>query len=118
MTEVVSLFMVLALEIFSGTSNPPERIRAAFGFMSENEGGTYELSSHPVDPTLGSFGGKQIPTENKIFSIEFELKDAVPEVEALRLLKEIYDWFGITDEEIPYVDSVSVPPRVDRARYA
>ena len=61
---------------------------------------------------------EKVPAEDCTFWIDFRLKDAVPEVEALKLLKEIYHWFGITDEQIPYVDSASVPQRVDRARYA
>ena len=119
MTEVVSLFFTLTTQIFNGTQKPPERLRVYFGFMRENsEAATYELSDHPVDPVLGSFEGKKVPAKNNVFWIEFELKDAIPEVEALKLLKEIYHWFGITDEQIPYVDSTSVPERVNRARYA
>jgi predicted Zn-dependent protease with MMP-like domain len=49
----------------------------------------------------------KVPAENRTFWIDFTLKDAVPEVEALKLLREIYHWFGITDEPIPYVDSAS-----------
>jgi len=119
MTEVVSLFLALTTQIFNGTEKPPEKVRACFGFMRENsQAATYELSDHPVDPVLGSFAGKKVSAENKVFWIEFELKDAIAEVEALKLLKEIYHWFGITDEQIPYVDSTSVPERVNRARYA
>jgi len=119
MTEVISLFLVLTIQIFSNTQEPPENVRVCFGFMAENtEGATYELSSHPISQQFGSSQGQKVPAENKRFWIEFELKDAIPEVEALRLLQEIYHWFGITDEQIPYVDSTSVPERVDRARYA
>ena len=119
MTEVISLFLVLTIQILSSTQDPPERVRVCFGFMRENaEAATYELSHVPISPQFGSFQGRKVPAENKIFWIEFELKDAIPEVEALRLLREIYHWFGITDEQIPYVDSTSIPERVDRARYA
>ncbi|HUD67442.1 MAG TPA: hypothetical protein VMQ17_22865 [Candidatus Sulfotelmatobacter sp.] len=118
MTEVISLFLVLAIQILSSIQQPPERVRVSFGFMWEKtEGSTYELSHVPISPQVGSFQGRKVTAENKIFGIDFELKDAIPEVEALKLLKEIYHWFGITDEQIPYVDSISVPERVDRARY-
>ncbi len=118
-TEVVSLFLVLTVKIFKSTQAPPEKVRVYFGFMREDAAAaTYELSDHPVDPVYGSFGGRKVPAENKIFLIDFTLKDVIPEVEALKLLKEIYHWFGITDERIPYVDSTSVPERVDRAHYA
>ena len=118
MTEVISLFLDLTIQIFSSAPEPPERVRVYFGFMRERvEGATYELSHLPIARPFGSFSGNKMPADNKTFWINFELKDAVPEVEALKLLKEIYHWFGITDEEIPYVDSTSVPPRVDRKSY-
>jgi hypothetical protein len=118
MTEVISLFLVLTIQIFSSTQEPPENIRVFFGFMRERaEGASYELSHHPISPQFGSLQGRKVLADNKMFWIDFELKDAIPEVEALKLLKEIYHWFGITDEQIPYVDSTSVPERVDRARY-
>ena len=119
LTEVVALFFVLTMQVFNSVQEPPEGIATHFGFMRENgEAANYELSDRPVQRVLGSFEGRKVPAENKIFRVDFELKDAIPEVEALRLLKEIYHWFGITDEEIPYVDSAETPERVDRTRYA
>jgi hypothetical protein len=125
LSEVVSLFFSLAIQVFGGMQRPPEEIRVCFGLMREDLYITvgdapwnYELSDQPIDRVMGSFGGRKAPAvENKMFWIEFKLKDAIPEVEALKLLKEIYHWFGITDERIPYVDSASVPARVDRACY-
>lgn len=119
LTEVVSLFLVLTIQIFGKMPELPKTVRVFFGFVREKvEAATYELSFHPVQPVVGSCKGKVIQAEDKIFWIDLELKDAIPEVEALKLLKEIYHWFGIMDEQIPYVDSTSVPERVDRTRYA
>lgn len=109
-----------------GCKPPPEEIRVCLGLIRENLYVTigeatwsYELSEHPIDRVMGSSRGRKAPAaENKTFWIEFKLKDAIPEVEALKLLKEIYHWFGITDERIPYVDSTSVPARIDRACYS
>jgi hypothetical protein len=118
LTEVISLFFVLTIQILSGAQDPPEKVRVAFGFMRESaENATYELSHHPVSRQFGSFEGQKVPAQNKIFWVDFQLKDAIPEVQALKLLKEIYHWFGITDEMIPYIDSKSVPERVDRGSY-
>jgi len=124
LTEVVSLFLTTAIQIFGEMQDPPEKIKICFGLSRENlyveiddEGTTYELSAHPINQ-YGSYPGQKAPAaEDKTFWIGFTLKDAVPEVEALKLLKEIYHWFGITDQQIPYVDSASVPERVDRGRY-
>jgi hypothetical protein len=125
LTEVVSLFMTATIQIFGGLQDPPEKIKVWFGLKREDLyveiGGakaTYELSAHPIDRVYGSYSGRKLPAEDKTFWIDFALKDAVPEVEALKLLKEIYHWFGITDEQIPYIASASVPQRVDRTRYA
>jgi hypothetical protein len=125
LTEVISLFLTATIQIFGEMKDPPEKIKVCFGLTREDlyveiddEGTTYELSAHPIDQ-YGSYPGRKAPaTKEKTFWIDFRLKDAVPEVEALKLLKEIYHWFGITDEQMPYVDSTSVPDRVDRARYA
>jgi len=125
LTEVISLFLTATIQIFRGIQDPPEKIKVCFGLAREDvyveiddERTTYELSARPVDRVFGSFSGQKVPAEDRTFWINFTLKDSVPEVEALRLLKEIYHWFGITDEQIPYVDSASVPQRVDRAQYA
>jgi len=125
LTEVVSLFLTATIQIFGGMQDPPEKIKVCFGLTREDlhveidgEVTTYELSAHPIDRVFGSYSGRKVLAEDTTFWIDFTLKDAAPEVEALKLLKEIYHWFGITDEQIPYVDSASVPQRVDRARYA
>jgi hypothetical protein len=124
LTEVISLFLTVTIQIFSGIQYPPENIKVCFGLKREDlslEIGignkTYELSSRRIDPVLGSYSGRKVAAEDMTFWIDFTLKDAIPEIEALKLLKEIYHWFGITDEQIPYVDSASVPQRVDRTRY-
>jgi hypothetical protein len=118
LTEVISLFFRLTVQIFSGQQNPPQNVRVAFGFMRESaESATYELSHRAVSRQYGSFQGNKVPAQNRTFWIEFQSKDAVPEIEAVKLLKEIYHWFGITDEIIPYLDSTSVPERVDRTQY-
>jgi hypothetical protein len=118
-TGIAFAFDRIPHQIFSNSQEPPENVRVCFGFMAENtEGATYELSSHPISQQFGSLQGQRVPADTKTFWIDFELKDAIPEVEALKLLKEIYHWFGFTDEQIPYVDSGSDPERVDRARYA
>jgi hypothetical protein len=118
LTEVVSLFFALAIRIFGGLQNPPERIGVYFGLVrdQQDDDTTYELSSHAISQ-YGSYPGQKIQANNKTLWIHFELKDAIPEVETLKLIMEIYHWFGITDEEIPYVDSKSDPKRIDLARY-
>ena len=119
LTEVVALFFTLAIRIYEAVQQKPERVKVTFGFLTDKpEGATYELSRVPVSRQFGSYQGTNVSAENKRFEIDFELQGAVPEVEALRLLKEIYHWFGFTDESIPYVNSKSSPQRVDREHYA
>jgi hypothetical protein len=45
------------------------------------------------------------------------VKDADPEVEALALLKQVYNFFGFSDESVPYVDTQSQPHRIDKKRF-
>src|SRR3984957_15588724 len=126
LTEVVSLFLTATIQLFSGMQDPPENIKVCFGLRREDlyveiGGGaaaTYELSAHPIDRVFGSYSGRKVAAEDLTFCIDFTLKDATPEVEALKLLREIYHWFGIADEQIPYLDSASVPQSVDRRWYA
>jgi hypothetical protein len=117
LTEVISLFCTFVIKVLGGIEDPPEKASTCFG-LTTGDAHTFELSSHPIDPRLGSFSGKKIPAEDKTFWIDFKLKDAIPEVEALRLLRQIYHWFGFMDEQIPYVAFHSEPPRVDRGRYS
>jgi hypothetical protein len=105
------------IKVFGTIQDAPKKARVGFG-LTTGDVQSFELSTHPIDPTIGSFSGKKIPAEDKTFWIEFDLKDAIAEVEALRLLQEIYRWFEFMDEQIPYVDFRSQPPRVDRSRYA
>jgi hypothetical protein len=117
LTEVVSLFCTLVIKLFSSIQAVPEKAIVGFG-LTTGDVQSFELSTHPIDPTFGSFPGKRIAAKDKTFWIEFELKNAIAEVEAFRLLQEIYHWFGFLDEQIPYVDFRSNPPRVDRSRYS
>jgi hypothetical protein len=117
LAEVVSLFCTLVIKVFGGIQAAPEKARVGFE-LTAGDVQSFELSTHPIDPTIGSFSGNKIPAKDKTFWIEFDLKGAIAEVEALRLLQEIYHWFGFMDEQIPYVDFQSKPPRVDRSRYA
>jgi hypothetical protein len=117
LTEVISLFCKLVIEVLGGIKDAPEEASICFG-LTAGDAETFELSERPIDPQFGSFQGKRIPAEDKTFWIRFCLKDAIAEVEALRLLQEIYRSFGYMDEQIPYVDFGFNPQRIDRTQYA
>jgi hypothetical protein len=68
MTEVISLFLVLTIQIFGSMQDPSEKVRVFFGFMSEKaEGTTYELSCHPVKAPFGSFQGQKFRQKTRYF---------------------------------------------------
>ena len=68
MTEVISLFLVLTIQIFGSMQDPSEKVRVFFGFMSEKaEGTTYELSCHPVKAPFGSFQGQKFRQKARYF---------------------------------------------------
>jgi hypothetical protein len=119
LTEVIALFFRLTLQLYPAMHPPPEQIRIMFGLTRDiNYDSTYELSHHPINVQWGMSSGSKIPAKNKIFQVAFDPKATEPEVEALRLLREIYHWFGITDENVPYVDRTSFPERIDVSRYS
>jgi hypothetical protein len=77
---------------FQRNAGPSRKIKVCFGLTIEdvyvaNHGTTYELSARPIDRP-GSYSEKKAPAEDRTFWIDFTLKDAVPEVEALKLLRK------------------------------
>ena len=66
LTEVVSLFCTLVIKVFGSIQAAPEKARVGFG-LTTGDVQSFELSTHPIDPTIGSFSGKKIPAEDKTF---------------------------------------------------
>jgi hypothetical protein len=120
LSEVVSLFFGLAIQIFAFTEPLAQRIQVCFGFFGTQEKDVpYELSNHPLS-NYAPYGFKGVPAPTsgeKTFAVEFDLKEAEPEVEAYKLLREIYNWFGFTDDSIPYVKRETAAPRIDLTVY-
>jgi hypothetical protein len=118
--EVVSLFFGLAIQVFAFTEPLAQRIQVCFGFFGTQEKDVpYELSHHPLaNYAPYGFKGVSAPTSGeKTFVVDFDLKDAKPEVEAYKLLREIYNWFGFTDDNIPYIKRNESPHRIDLTVY-
>lgn len=119
LAEAVSLFFTLIVQVFAFAVPTPKEIAVWLGFTRAAESITsYELSSHRIAVPFGPMSGNKIPSEDKTFDLVFRLDGAVPEVEALELLRKIYHWFGFTDEEMPYVDRSSDPHRVNRNMFS
>jgi hypothetical protein len=84
LTEVVSLFLTAAIQIFGERQDPPEKIKICFGLTREevdvaNKGTTYELSAHPINQ-FGSYPGRKAsPAEDRIFWIDFTLERCCPQ---------------------------------------
>ena len=120
LTEVVSLFFRLVIQVFTSTEPLAHRIQVCFGLFGTKESDVpYELSQHPLtNHAPYGFKGLSAPTSGeKTFAVDFDLEAAEPEVEAYRLLKEIYNWFSFTDDDIPYVKRGAAAPRIDSSVY-
>src|SRR5260370_36962534 len=110
LTEMVCLFLKLSVEMFRLATPIPKQIKVFFGFEGKR---TYKLGNANLSHQFViDHGWREAPKKWKAFNLQFDLEGAIPEAEAYKILKEIYNWFGFTDREIPYVDSKSSPTRI------
>jgi hypothetical protein len=99
LTEVVCLFLWLTTKILPLATPTPKTARLYFGVLGA-QGRDVELSPHPISREFPYISrGSKMEMAGKTFSTDFQLKNAVPEVESFRLLKEIYNFFGYSDDK-------------------
>lgn len=119
LTEIVSLFLTLVVQVFVFAVPIPKEVAVWLGFTPTLASITScELSNHRIAAPFGPMSGNKMAVEDTTFDSVLRLDGAVPEVEALRLLEKIYHWFGFTDDTIPYVDRSSDPHRVNRKMFS
>jgi hypothetical protein len=113
--ETVCLFLELSVEMFRLAAPVPKQIKILFELKdSPNEKRTYKLGNTNLSRDIVfDFGWREGPNNRRVFAIQFDLESAIPQAEAFELLKQIYNWFGFTDDQIPYVDRKSTPIRID-----
>lgn len=115
LTEVVYLFFRFSIEILKLAKPVPTEVKILFQLLRPpNDDRVFKLGNANFSAEwISDHGYSEAPNPGRIISTSFELQGAVPEVEAFRLLKNVFNLFGFTDAEIPYVDRQSSPARID-----
>ncbi len=117
LTEVIALFFRLAKEIYRFSVPAPKILRVYFQLIATDDR-KFELTHHRISKQYPhGFRGLEAMVQGKTFCTDFDLTDGIPEVGAFALLKEIYNFFGHSDDQIPYVDRRSFPHRIDQNDY-
>lgn len=112
LTEVVYLFAELTCEVHKESVPVAGKVRYE-ATLSAGESVRYVLSPCPVDGLWSELIKKTAPWPGgERWSISVERETSVPGSIAFALLKEIYAWFGIEADEIPYVDRSGPVPVV------
>lgn len=117
-TEVVTLFVLSSIELFKLATPTPHELQVQLGLLSgPNKDKRYELGAHAVSRMLPITRGLSAPKDDGRFQIRFAFDKADVFADSFRLLSKVYNWFGFTDDQIPYQERGSNPRRVDRNCY-
>ena len=113
--ETICLFLRLSIEMFRLATPIPKQIKIFFEFMNSGNGKrVFKLGNASLSRQLVfDHGWREAPSKRNVFVFQFDLEGALAEAEAFNLVKEIYNWFGFTDDQIPYVDRSLRPVRLD-----
>jgi hypothetical protein len=105
LAEPVFLFSELSLLMYRESSQVPKKIeyRARLERIG-SEGNPATLSSGPLDPTSFESGERHhAPASNMDRSTTIDWNPNIDSgIIAYEIVKEIYNWFGISDDGIPY----------------
>jgi hypothetical protein len=104
LSEPVYLFAELSKWIYEESALKPQRIsyRVFFRKLAE-DGKLAKLSEGPLQPTVFEGGPTHVAPDSEMErTITWEQPQIDPEAIAYQLLQEIYHWFGISDDGIPY----------------
>lgn len=103
LTEVVYLFAELACEVYKESVPVPGKMRYE-ATLSAGENVPYVLSPCPVGQPWGELERHTAPWLGRSWCVKFDHQTDTPGNVAFGLLREIYAWFGLEADQIPYVD--------------
>lgn len=103
--ESVYLFCVLYNQLIGSFHEPPNQIVVAFLIDHRGNERLY-LSPYAIDSPAFRFprNRRQAPEETKERSMATNGGDFLPEKVSYRLVQEIFAWFGIPTDSLPYSD--------------
>jgi hypothetical protein len=101
--EPIYLFAKLSGLIYQDSMRKPERIEYGFLFERLNQNAEpARLSEGPLGPFFRSEPGHQAPASDIWRQIVWDRPDLDEGAVAYEIVREVYHWFGISDDGIPY----------------
>jgi hypothetical protein len=116
LVEVTFSFMNLYKSVLTDLSQPPSEIQVRVDFRNLHLGGQ---KTSLVPHALGTYAQllemevHEAPDNDVTLARKFGVRDLDPSAAAYSMIREIYLWFGIDEEKIPYVRRDSGAPAVD-----
>jgi len=116
LVEVTLSFMNFYHHVLGDLIQQPKEIQVRVDFRDLHAGGQ---KTSLVPHALGTFAQvlemevHEAPDNDLTLAKKFSAKDFEPAVAAYTIVREIYLWFGIDDDKIPYVNRDSSTPMVD-----
>jgi len=105
--ESLYLFCKLAHQIYKNILSPPESFRLHLEIRNMTMNGSpLVLSPGPVGGFEWRSGRNEKPAPYSSKKINYECKEEInPGLAAYQLAKELYVWFGINEDDIPYTEA-------------
>lgn len=116
LVEVTYNFMRFYGDVVADLSQPPDEIQVRVDFRNLHSGGQKtSLAPH----ALGTYAQilemevHDAPESDFTFTSRFAVRDFDPAAAAYVLIREIYLWFGMNEDDIPYINRDSASSVVD-----
>jgi hypothetical protein len=104
LAEPVYLFAELSRLIYEQSTQKPEHVEYRVLLERLIQGGKRAtLGAGPLGPFFFGMGGQHAAPDSKMDRlITWERREIEPGTVAYQIVKEVYNWFGISDDGIPY----------------
>ncbi|HEY6349510.1 MAG TPA: ATP-binding protein [Candidatus Angelobacter sp.] len=115
LVEVIYSFMAFYEEVLKHVDRQPETLTFQMRFYNMKKDG---IPSYLFPYQLGSYGqatGERhdAPENEAVLHIQISTKDFSPEKTAYELVEEVYLWFGMEPEKIPYITPDAKDKKID-----
>lgn len=108
--ESIYLFVNLAFHVYKMANPLPENIEFKIILQNLNKVNPHILKGGPLD----SFGSDHNAPENySKFCLGVKYKDLDVDLTAYRLVSQVYEWFGLAHDQIPYVKEIDGVRKID-----
>ena len=115
--EVITNFMKFFRLVLDDLRTTPERVMVGLELDRLHLGSKVHLPAGPIDPTWGtllSFGpAPEAPSDTWKWKILMDAAAYNPERIAFEFARELYVWFGLAEEDVPYTTGEGDDRRID-----